>query len=78
MIEQDRSTLLDLLQALDEDVRALLIAREIDGVSMADIAEEMGIPLSTAYKWRARALAALREAAKRSTRGEGEPIGRPR
>ena len=65
MSEQLRVTVLELLQTLDDDVRALLIAKDIDGVSMAVIAEEIGIPISTAYKWRARALAALRDAAER-------------
>jgi RNA polymerase sigma-70 factor (ECF subfamily) len=40
----------------------VLVAYEIDGIPMTEVAERHGIPLSTAYKWRARAKAVLRAA----------------
>lgn len=60
--EQERLLLLDLLRSIDPDLRSVLVAHDIDGIPMAEIAEQHGIPESTAYKWRARALAALRSA----------------
>jgi len=68
---QDRLMVLDLLQSLDVDLRSVLIAHDIDGVPMAEIAEQHGIPLSTAYKWRARALQAF-QAALEQLRSEEE------
>ncbi|MGN6107688.1 MAG: RNA polymerase sigma factor [Kofleriaceae bacterium] len=60
--EQDRLQVLGGLQQLDVVLRSVLIAHDIDGIPMATIAEQHGIPLSTAYKWRARALRAFRGA----------------
>ncbi|MCC6557264.1 MAG: sigma-70 family RNA polymerase sigma factor [Polyangiaceae bacterium] len=61
--EERRLDLLELLGGLEDRLRAVLVAHDIDGVPMTEIAETLGIPVSTAYKWRARALAALRRAA---------------
>lgn len=60
--EQERLQVLDLLQSLDPELRSVLIAHDIDGIPMADIAAQHGIPLSTAYKWRARAIQAFQAA----------------
>ena len=68
--EQARLTVLDLLQAVDADPRAVLIAHDLDGIPMVEIAEQLGIPVSTAYKWRARAMAALGEALEQQRREE--------
>lgn len=46
---------LALLQTLEPELRHVLVAHEIDGIPMQEIAEQLGIPLSTAYKWHARA-----------------------
>ncbi|MCC6558856.1 MAG: RNA polymerase sigma factor [Polyangiaceae bacterium] len=62
ILEERRMKLHRLLAGLDGDLRMILIAHDIEGVPMTAIAEGVGIPLSTAYKWRARALAALRGA----------------
>ena len=59
---QARLLVLELLHEIDIDTRAVLIAHDIDEIPMAEIAEQRGIPLSTAYKWRTRAKAQLREA----------------
>ena len=70
--EQDRRQVLDLLQSLNVDLRSVLIAHDIDDVPMAEIAEQHGIPLSTAYKWRARALEAFQAALEQRRREEEE------
>lgn len=59
--EERRLHVLDSIQRLRPEDRSLLIAHDIDGIPMSEIAEQRGIPLSTAYKWRTRALAALAE-----------------
>jgi RNA polymerase sigma-70 factor (ECF subfamily) len=61
-VEQERLDVLDALQDLEVDLRSVVIAHDLDEVPMAEIAAQHGIPLSTAYKWRARALAELAEA----------------
>jgi RNA polymerase sigma factor (sigma-70 family) len=73
--EQDRLEVLDMLQMLDVDLRSVLIAHDIDGIPMAEIAEQHGIPLSTAYKWRARALQAFQAALEERRREERERTG---
>jgi DNA-directed RNA polymerase specialized sigma24 family protein len=63
--EQERRQVWDLAYYyLDPDLRGVLVAHDLDGVPMKEIAEERGIPLSTAYKWRTRALTALEAAAR--------------
>lgn len=63
--EQSRIGVLDALQWLALPERAVLIDHDIDGVPMADVAAGRAMPLSTCYKWRARALDALRAEFKR-------------
>ncbi|WP_437625866.1 RNA polymerase sigma factor [Sorangium sp. So ce1151] len=58
--EQTRSLILTRLSSLDAAERRILIEHDIDGVPMATVAEQHGIPLSTAYKWRTRAISSLR------------------
>ncbi|WP_437630328.1 RNA polymerase sigma factor [Sorangium sp. So ce854] len=55
--DQERLMVLELLHKLDADAHSILVGHDLDGVPMADLAQQRGIPLSTAYKWRARALA---------------------
>lgn len=57
---------LNLVLGLDADARAVVVAHDLDSVPMADIAERRGIPLSTAYKVRARALRSMAQ-------GDGTP-----
>jgi len=59
--EQSRLTALELLYQIDPGVRGVLIAHDIDGIAMTEIAAQIGVPLSTAYKWRARAIGQLVE-----------------
>jgi RNA polymerase sigma factor (sigma-70 family) len=68
--EQERRMVLDLLQTVDADRRAVLLAHDVDGVPMVEIAEQLGIPVSTAYRWRARAMEALGEALEQRRREE--------
>jgi len=49
-----------MLGRLEREARAILIAYYLDGIPMVEIADQRGIPVSTAYKWRRRALGALR------------------
>lgn len=79
--EQERRYLANALQLIDPEQRAVLVAHDVDARSMAEIAEELGIPLRAAYRWRSRAIAALVEAArgrKDPPRGTGPIPGRQR
>jgi RNA polymerase sigma-70 factor, ECF subfamily len=68
--EQDRQFMLDVLQSLDVDERLVVMEHDLEERSMLEIAARRGLPLSTAYKWRARGLAAFQEAAGRRLRAE--------
>lgn len=58
---------------------AVLIEHDLEGLPMLDVAESREIPLSTCYKWRARALGALRaEIERREGSGRQGPAGMPR
>ncbi|MGK4000016.1 RNA polymerase sigma factor [Sorangium sp. So ce1024] len=54
--ECDRLLALSVLRELDGALSAVILAHDIEGVPMADFATQSGIPLSTAYKRRTRAL----------------------
>jgi RNA polymerase sigma-70 factor, ECF subfamily len=59
--EQSRLMALELLQRLDVNLREVLIAHDLDEIPMTQIARQHKIPVSTAYKWRARAILASQE-----------------
>src|SRR5687768_5909692 len=46
---QARAQLRDLLAALDDDKREVLVLYEIEGLPMTEVAEILGCPLQTAY-----------------------------
>jgi DNA-directed RNA polymerase specialized sigma24 family protein len=46
--EQERLRFWDVASSPDLDLRSVLVPHDIDGVPMPEIAEERGIPLSTA------------------------------
>jgi len=46
---EDHVLLHQALDSLDLDKRAVVIAYELDGTAMKDIAEALGVPLNTAY-----------------------------
>lgn len=69
--EQTRSLVMERLEALHAEERMILVEHDIEGTPMASIAEQHGIPLSTAYKWRARAIASLRALLEEQPRAGG-------
>ncbi|WP_437625997.1 RNA polymerase sigma factor [Sorangium sp. So ce1151] len=68
---QERMFVLEVFQSIDLELRSVLVAHDIHGIPMKEIAEKRGIPLSTAYKWRARAIERFREIAEERYRQEG-------
>ncbi|WP_437625519.1 sigma-70 family RNA polymerase sigma factor [Sorangium sp. So ce1151] len=62
MMESDsiRAGIIDAVNELDPKLRFVLVAHDLNGVSMARIAEDAGLPLSVIYKRRAKAIGALR------------------
>ena len=60
MTEQGRLCVLEALQAVSIELRAIGVAHDIDGIPIKEIAEQRRMPPSTVYKWRARGLAALK------------------
>lgn len=63
---QQRLHVFDLVQSLDPELRAVVVGHDLDGIPMDEIAAQQGIPVSTAYKRRARGLAALAAAYQRT------------
>jgi RNA polymerase sigma-70 factor, ECF subfamily len=59
---QDVQSLQEALRFVPLDLRAIVVAHDLDGEAMQEIAERFRVPLSTAYKRRARGLAALADA----------------
>jgi RNA polymerase sigma-70 factor, ECF subfamily len=57
--EEMRAALLGALSALPRDQAAVIVAHDIDGLSMTEVAVRLGTPGSTLYHRRARGLAAL-------------------
>ncbi|WP_437554789.1 sigma-70 family RNA polymerase sigma factor [Sorangium sp. So ce367] len=55
-----RSGAIDAVNELDPQLRFVLVAHDLDGIPMAQVAEAAGLPLSTLYKRRAKAIGALR------------------
>jgi RNA polymerase sigma-70 factor, ECF subfamily len=68
--EQTRLLIMERLAELQPGERTILVEHDLEEVPMLTVAERYGIPLSTAYKWRARALLALR--ALMEERGHGD------
>lgn len=75
---QARRLVLEALQALDLDRRAVLVMHDIDGLAVPAIAEVLGVPTNTVYTRlraaRARFTSRVRQLQLRSRRsGGGEP-----
>jgi RNA polymerase sigma-70 factor, ECF subfamily len=68
--ERDRRLVLDALEAIDLDRRAVFVLYEIDEVPMDEIARSLGIPVNTAYSRLRVARAEFAAAVKRLRRGE--------
>jgi RNA polymerase sigma factor (sigma-70 family) len=62
--EEERQIVTTQLKSTNP-MQSVLIAHDVDGVPMAEIAKEQRVPLSTAYRWRASALSALQKEARR-------------
>ena len=77
-MEEARLLVLELLHGLDIHLRAVLIAHDIDGIPMTEVAEQQGIPVSTAYTLRRRALAAFAAELKRHQQKREERSDAPR
>jgi RNA polymerase sigma-70 factor, ECF subfamily len=63
---ESRSFVLQLLDTLDEDKRAVLVLYELEELTMREVAEVIGCPLQTAYSRLHAARDLLREAWERS------------
>jgi RNA polymerase sigma-70 factor, ECF subfamily len=61
------------LRAIDPALASILVQHDLDGISMNEVARSMKRPLSTAYKMRTRALAALRSTLERRARENDRP-----
>ncbi|MDC0678728.1 sigma-70 family RNA polymerase sigma factor [Sorangium atrum] len=56
-----RSGVVDAVNELDPQLRFVLVAHDLDGIPMAQVAKDAGLPLSTLYKRRTKAVGALRD-----------------
>lgn len=65
---ESRGFVLHLLEAVDDDKRAVLVLYEIEGLSMREVAEVIGCPLQTAYSRLHAGRELLRAAWERSQR----------
>lgn len=63
---ESRAAVADLLGALDEDKRQVLVLYEIEGLTMREVADVLGCPLQTAYSRLHAARDILRDAWQRS------------
>jgi RNA polymerase sigma-70 factor, ECF subfamily len=68
-VMSDSTRLLEALGELDPGSRHVLISHDLDEIPMAELAQTTGIPISTLYRRRARALVALRAALERLEKG---------
>jgi RNA polymerase sigma-70 factor, ECF subfamily len=59
--------LTELLETRDPKL-SVLVAHDIEGLAMEQIAKERNVPLSTVYRWRATALTSLRKLARQRSR----------
>ncbi|MGK4000862.1 sigma-70 family RNA polymerase sigma factor [Sorangium sp. So ce1024] len=57
-----RTGMTDALNELDPKLRYVLVAHDLNGIPMTQIADSAGVPISTLYKRRTKALRALRDA----------------
>lgn len=61
--ESERLLVLELLREMDFEHSSVLMAHDIEGISMVEYASQANIPVSTAYKRRIRAFAVFQELA---------------
>jgi RNA polymerase sigma-70 factor (ECF subfamily) len=63
----EQEMLTELFQTGDE-MRSVLVAHDIDGLTMEQIADERQVSLATVYRWRAAAIACLQKTARQRVR----------
>ncbi|WP_437276055.1 sigma-70 family RNA polymerase sigma factor [Sorangium sp. So ce375] len=56
-----RSDVVGAVNELDPQLRFVLVAHDLEGIPMAQVAEDAALPLSTLYKRRTKAMGALRD-----------------
>ncbi|WP_437552941.1 sigma-70 family RNA polymerase sigma factor [Sorangium sp. So ce367] len=56
-----RTATIDAVNDLEPKLRFVLVAHDLDGIPMAQVAEDAGLPLSSLYKRRTKAIGALRD-----------------
>ncbi|WP_394832739.1 sigma-70 family RNA polymerase sigma factor [Pendulispora rubella] len=71
-MSQKRALVLEALEALDLDRRAVLIMHDLDELPMREIAESLGVPMFTAYSRLRAARTQFTEAARRIRLRRGE------
>lgn len=76
--KERRNVLRSLVLGLPFELRSVLVQRDLYEIPMKEIAETRAIPLSTVYKWRARALHGAREALAMRLAAEVEHRANPR
>ena len=70
--EQSRRLVIEALEALDLDRRAVVVLHDIDGQSIPEVAHALNIPLNTAYSRLRLAREQLRAAIQRIRRRRGD------
>jgi RNA polymerase sigma-70 factor (ECF subfamily) len=71
--ERDRRLVLDALEAIDLDRRAVFVLSQIDGQPMSEVARVLGIPVNTGYSRLRVARDEFAAAVKRLRPDRGEP-----
>lgn len=70
---EDRQLVLEALQFVEMNRRAVFVMADIDGVAVPEIAQALAIPVNTAYSRLRLAREDFREAASRLLRKRGDP-----
>jgi RNA polymerase sigma-70 factor (ECF subfamily) len=71
--QQARELVIQALDAVELDRRAILVMHDIDGHTMPEIASTLSLPLNTAYSRLRLARADFKAAVERRRRARGEP-----
>jgi RNA polymerase sigma factor (sigma-70 family) len=72
---EDAQFVAEHLKCPDEK-QSVLLAHDLDGLAIAEIARDRRVPLSTAYRWRASALASLQDEARQRSQAPPAGLGR--
>ncbi|KYF95636.1 hypothetical protein BE20_44810, partial [Sorangium cellulosum] len=77
LVAERRCLLRSLVLELPFELRSVLVQHDLHEIAVRDIAEMRGIPASTVYRWRMRALDGAREALARRIAAEEERCEKP-